>query len=435
MFPSKRLFSTFRSPCFRAFGSSSQQNLVGKVSLKFQPEPCIFGSQQFWLERRRAKYLDLQKRIRLHHPGIMMANGKTYQLPVCHDGVPLIDTSEGIPPQELKKFAVMFADLGCVSPSTENNRNVLRLVVSKNYARGEILLELLRVFGGKITAGNSYEGISGATVKWNVTSEKAKSVCALLATVPTPRQEIFALASRWPGSDRKPERPAFVKQLRYLTHESKREWPLHMLNSAEAFGALFDRHACVQITTKGVVQIYLLCHNSNQRSHVQQFLSSQGVPSGSAYTQIRSHYTQYNLCWTNKEDQRRILQYVQPLLLAKKNCVDAILARPWNIQAHTQLRQHLFRSCSVKSLMLRRRSDDLLKLQMGIYQKQKYVHSLWSQNKCVSQDKIDTVHMLQKKLHVEKLCHQARAERDRVRHFLDRGASVLPARQFKCFNV
>ncbi len=415
--------SGVRVPCLlrtlgtpRSFCSvgSCKQDVVASKGWRYDPGPTVFGSRLFWAERRKDKYMDLLRRVRMKHPGYMVANGQRISLPHRLECTPLIESEGGVPDHVLQSLATYFGECGTISCET-TNYIVIRL--SQKYDRCERLLQFQQVFGGLVRNSGGQQGGCAPRCRLQFGLARAKTMIKTLSKFSSSKSE--QLNAILPFLEKRES----VSHIRSLIKSARSRESCGSFSCAESFASFFDRRGSVSVHPYGKLQFRVFLRSESCQREVKVFLQNHRLPFG-----CFSFRPTIGTFWqvSSMEDILILCRFLQPHVITKKSLLNDILQRHDQQQASFLSMRNPTHSSYWYDRSLVTIGSDLHKSTRRLKKVKCTIQDWRNRNQIPPQRYFDEVQVLLQDRHEQKADVFAQNVRKKIRHLLDGGACILP---------
>eukprot|EP00398_MALV-I-01_sp_L67-1_P000451 gene451-131_t len=291
----------------------------------YTPPTPEFGSERFWLQRRIAKYSELMYKLQSPRQNSIVLYGRTFSTPYRYDGVPLIDSEDGIRTEKLRSLAAYFGEAAFISFTGESCTG-FSMSVYATQSNASILYDFACAFGGYIRIESAAAGGRQMTLRWRIYGNHARRVARSLLTVPCAQQKLLEAAIDWPGPGEARQRKlAEVKNLRQQCRMT------FNIDCIESLSGYLDKKMTLDVSTMCKKKLVLRV-SSLRKSILDQLVvcfTSLGMDAGTVIPLHRSG-TESGVKWmwyqTQTEHSFALLRAIQPYLIRKKAQVDLILS-------------------------------------------------------------------------------------------------------------
>ncbi len=360
--------------------------------------------------------------LRLPHPGVIQVDGQTIQLPYRPKDC-VLSRGEKIDDEQLQRIAASLSVRGHFSFRAKSGYPVINCSESSDLS--ESLLELVHLFGGRINPEtNTMPVMWNPAFRWVLWGQDAFRAASILATVPSPRQKLFACfaESQHLSWDQRSN-----LSLRDVANPDNLE-----MNSWAGIGGLFDARGCigkVHSNSKSL-RIRLYSRNRSTIDGLVSFLQSENMDPGDVQEYYHSRKNRNYFQWTlNGTDRcRQFLKSVSPYLCHRKSYVSHILGlcpefKDWNHLTEFKGNQRYFLRHDAFAAQYAQQIA-LLRNRAASFARKK--HFSPSTGPAATREIFEQIDGLQSSLNSYMLQLNVRRSKTLIRDALSRGAFVKP---------
>ncbi len=415
MSTTKSRLSLLQRVCFstREFCSVRSCATQASKSLRYDPEPAVFGSRLFWAERRRQRYKDLLGRLRMEHPRFMIVDEKRIALPLRLDSEPLIDGPEEVPERVLQSLATFFGECGCMGCW---NHGKVDVRLNQVYYRGERLVQFQRVFGGTIYSSSGYRGGQEPQCSLILPLHQTVRMAEVLSKFPSSKAERLNVVLSC-----REQRPS-ISHMRKILASAKARESCGNISSVESCASFLDRHGCMRVHPDGHLLFHVNLRSQSHENQFQIFVQKNDLPAGLLCSNGNRRGTRWVL--STRHDILAWVRLLQPHVVVKKKLMNAIIACDDEARPFLDLRKDGTKYWGDRSLL--RVDDQAVEMTSKIRRVRDMIRHYRGANQHVPQSCFDKLMQLYHERHEHKADLRAENVRCKVRNLLDRGAHVLP---------